>query len=197
MIKGFSSDAGIFVLDAYWIGSIGHHASAVANLVWRKCALDVSQAQAVTNITKARTTRHQHPAKFSSEDLNLSVDEFNALVSLPGINELIQENVDTNDTVDVGYMASDWIESSDSPHNDEHSPGSLIVCLQAPRGCILTSGDVTMEIRKGDVVLLNNTHNYSLMQKAVHSLKPKSTPEQLEWLKNDGMLLMTINRRAK
>lgn len=196
MIKKFYEDAGVLVIDAYWIGSIGPHSTSVANLIWKKLEQDVMQPQTITDISQARIKRAQHSAKFSAKRLDFLNDEFNALTSLPGINEMVKESIDTDSNIDIGYMNSDWIECEDSPEDDGHAPGSLLVCLQAPRGCILSAGDAQMQLRMGDVVLVNNANRYSLIQKFTHSMGKLDPIEKLAWLKKEGMLFMTINRRA-
>lgn len=216
MINTFTKDTGVEVTDLYWVGNIGLHTKKLATQMvdYLKCTFsheppvdrtmnndpvprdydstDIDMMKKLWGQTAWFNTYYQG---INHNKLSEHVEE---LAKMPGLNEILaSDSMDLKD-VKITLNAGDWKDSLSSieaqQNRIELTHGSLLVCLQAPHGCMLKAGNTEMKIRRGDVIVLNDRIKHSVMPtKPIYM--PKNDNEQTaEWIDKHGIVFMQFNR---
>jgi hypothetical protein len=215
MINTFTKETGVEVTDLYWVGNIGLHAKNLTTQMvdylkhtfsQESCtikpqspaaqrnydAIDVDTMKKLWGQTAWFNTYYQ-----GIEHNELS-DHVEDLAKMPGLNEILAaESMNLND-VKVTLNAGDWndsLSSIDSLRDRiEQTHGSLLVCLQAPHGCMLKAGDTEMKVRRGDVIVLNDRIKHSVMPTKPIYMPKIGNEQTAEWIDKHGIVFMQFNR---
>lgn len=211
MINVFARETGVNVEDVYWVGNIGHHTKSLKSKMMNSILNAIKSIKnGDSENTKPSTKNNYDPidletmksmwgqtAWFNTFYQGLKIDSLDSTLveisKLPGINEvLLSEHIDLNH-VQLTVNAGDW-----KPHaglNEavkETTDGSVLVCLQAPHGCMIQAGESKIKVRKGDVIILNDRRAHCVMPERPIYMPRVNADDQVKWINEHGMLFVQL-----
>lgn len=213
MIQTFAYETGVEVKDLYWVGNIGQHVKSLTDTIFecfKKSRTQISD-QFEAKVSSSPRTEYDvldvsimkemwgQTAWINSFYQGINTPEMNqhlnVISKMPGVNEILQSKALNLDEVHVTVSAGDWKGMmEDNVSNVDTTPGSVWVCLQAPHGCMLQSGDSKLKVRRGDVIILNEAIRHAVMPTKPVYMPRNSANEQVEWINQHGMVFMKLDR---